>query len=122
MQSDEYLKGALQTESVVELQLDPTQSRLLHAAMGAATEAGELVDQMKRHLFYRTELDTINVVEEFGDILWYVAIGLDACGSDFETAMQLNHDKLESRYPERFDSTCAIERDLVKEREILEGD
>jgi len=87
-----YLKGCLRTESPASgIQLFSQEERLLHAAMGLCTEAGEFQDQLKRHFFYGTPLDFTNVEEELGDLLWYVSIGLDAIGSDYETCMAQNN-------------------------------
>lgn len=93
---------------------------LLHAGMGLVTESGEFLDTLKKHIYYGKELDKVNLIEELGDQLWYCAIALNALGSDFETAMQINIDKLKSRYPEKFTEELAKNRDLEKERSILE--
>lgn len=101
---------------------DEQKMDLLHASMGMVTEAGEFQDALKKHFFYGKEMDTTNLKEEIGDILWYCAIALQALDTDFESVMQTNIDKLKARYPEKFTSEDAINRDLVKEREILEKD
>jgi len=93
---------------------------LLHASMGLVTEAGEFQDMLKKHLYYGRELDEVNLKEEIGDVLWYCAIALNALGTDFETVMQTNIDKLRARFPEKFTEDNANSRDLDKEREILE--
>jgi NTP pyrophosphatase (non-canonical NTP hydrolase) len=95
---------------------------LLHASMGLVTEAGEFQDMLKKHIFYGRELDEVNLKEEIGDLLWYCAIALEALGTDFESVMQTNIDKLSARYPEKFTEESAKNRDLAKERQILEGD
>ncbi|MCI4437579.1 MAG: hypothetical protein JHC33_12300 [Ignisphaera sp.] len=46
----------------------------LHAVTGIVTELGELIDAYKRNIWYGTALDTTNVTEEVGDILWYIAL------------------------------------------------
>lgn len=51
-----------------------------HAACGLVTEVGEIIDQYKRHWFYKKDLDVKNLVEEVGDVLWYLAIGYYALG------------------------------------------
>lgn len=51
-----------------------------HAGFGLMTEVGELLDTYKRHSFYGTELDRKNLVEEVGDILWYIALGYHSLG------------------------------------------
>lgn len=94
---------------------------LLHAAMGISTESGELMDAFKRKIFYGKDLDVVNVKEEIGDLMWYVAILLRELDLDFEDLLQTNIDKLKARYPEKFTEENALNRDLDKERQILEG-
>ena len=109
------------TESARTLIDKGHEMNLLHAAIGIGTEAGEVLDQFKRKLFYGRELDVVNVKEEIGDIMWYVAILLRELDLDFEDILQMNIDKLRARFPEKFTEHHAINRDLGKEREILEG-
>lgn len=94
---------------------------LLHAAMGIGTEAGEILDAFKRKLFYGKPLDVVNVKEEIGDIMWYVAILLRELDLDFEEILQLNIDKLRARFPDKFTEEKALNRDLDTERQILES-
>jgi NTP pyrophosphatase (non-canonical NTP hydrolase) len=125
MTPKEYIKEALRTESsAVPLNDDYypeiTTDRLLHAAMGLSTESGELLDALKKHLFYRKPLDTTNLKEEMGDLFWYLAILADALGTTFEAEMERNIAKLKARYPRKFTSENAINRDLATERKVLE--
>lgn len=99
---------------------DKTQD-LLHASMGLVTEAGEFQDMLKKHVFYGKPLDEVNLKEEIGDLLWYCAIALEALDTDFQAVMQTNIDKLKARYPEKFTEEKAENRDLAKERKILEN-
>ena len=46
---------------------------LTHAALGLAGEVGELVDPIKKTIFYGQPLKSENIKEEAGDILWYIA-------------------------------------------------
>lgn len=94
---------------------------LLHAAMGISTEAGELMDAFKRKIFYGKDLDVVNVKEEIGDLMWYVAILLRELDLNFEDVLQVNIDKLKARFPDKFTEVDALNRDLEKERRILEG-
>lgn len=55
-----------------------------HAACGLVTEVGEIIDQYKRHWFYKKDLDKKNLAEEIGDVLWYLAIGYYALGIEIE--------------------------------------
>ena len=105
--SSDYIKNAIKTESVdfkaIENRLcQKGNIRLLHAAMGLSTEAGEFLDSMKKHLFYGKPLDKINLAEELGDLFWYCAIVADEFGVEFEQIMERNIEKLKARYGDRF--------------------
>lgn len=95
--------------------------RLLHAAIGLATEAGELLDALKKHIFYGKPLDCVNISEELGDVLFYVGMGANALGEDMGQIMETNRAKLQARYGNKFSETAALSRDLEAERKILEG-
>ena len=92
----------------------------LHMAIGASTEANELLDAYKKSFAYGKTLDKTNVGEEIFDTFWYLLNLCRILGIDPEVGMQNNIDKLKARYPEKFTQDAAINRDLVKEREILE--
>lgn len=94
-------------DAVADRVKKPETGQLLHGAIGLAGEAGELLDAVKKHVLYGKELDKANVLEELGDALWYIAIALESVGSSFEEVMQLNHDKLEKRYPGGFTEALA---------------
>ena len=93
---------------------------LLHGAIGISTEAGEILDAFKRHIYYGKELDVVNVKEEIGDIMWYVAILCRELNLEMGDILQTNIDKLKARYPDKFSEHYAINRDLNSERNILE--
>ena len=126
MESSDYLKAALRTESndfeAISERVDSQKIRLLHAAMGMQTEAAEFTDMLKKHIFYGKPLDEVNLKEELFDMTWYMAIALDVLGYSFEDGFQTNIDKLKARYPEKFTEDRAENRNLEKEREILEKD
>jgi len=74
---------------------DDNQSMmLLHAVMGIAGEAGELVDAIKKHVFFGKELDKENVVEELGDILFYLEAMAQLLNVSKTQLMAHNVDKL----------------------------
>lgn len=132
LSANEYQKLACVTESPRQVvsrednghwrteQYAKQLNRLLHSAVGCCTEAGELQDALKRELFYGKSFDATNLCEEYGDLLWYVAIGLDALGVSMEDCMERNIAKLQARYPSKFDAHRAVNRDLAAERKALE--
>ena len=93
---------------------------LLHAAMGMSTEANEFLDGLKKHMFYGAKLDIVNLKEELGDMLWYMAIAMYVLDTDFNKEMDRVINKLRTRYPEKFTEEDALDRDLDAERKELE--
>ena len=92
-----------------------------HGAIGICTEGGELLDAYKKNLFYGKPLDKANLLEECGDVLWYLNAVLKSQGFTFEQAMEVNVKKLQARYKKgTFTEEDAINRDLNKETEVLE--
>jgi len=45
---------------------------LAHMSSGVAGEAGELLDAIKKHVFYNAPLNMENVIEELGDMEFYI--------------------------------------------------
>lgn len=88
--------------------------------MGCVTESGELLDALKKSMFYGRELDVTNLKEEAGDILWYLAILFDELDTDFPTEMTRVINKLKVRFPDKFTEEAANNRDLEAERKTLE--
>lgn len=125
MKPTDFVKAALVTESrdmtpVKERLQNDGNIRLIHAMIGMCTEAGEFQDALKKAIFYGKKLDKTNLVEELGDLMWYIAIASDELGVTLEEVMQKNADKLAARYKGGFSEKKALNRDLENEREILE--
>lgn len=74
--------------------------RILHAAMGLVTEAGEMFERLMKYVLGGLEtLDLENLEEESGDLLWYLALCAKALGHPtFDNFMMGNIAKLEKRY------------------------
>lgn len=120
--TNHYINDAIRTESDnFFLEADTDEARLLHASMGLCTEAAEFQDALKKVIFYGKSLDKVNLKEELGDMLWYMAIAMDALNTDFESEMIRNIEKLRVRYPDKFNDSDAENRDTEAERKVLEG-
>jgi NTP pyrophosphatase (non-canonical NTP hydrolase) len=103
--------------------LDAQRAELiLHSIVGLATEAGELLELLNRVIFEGKTFDDINFMEENGDALWYMAIGLKQIGATFDDTQRRNIAKLRHRFPAMFTEYDANNRDLFGERKILEGE
>jgi len=122
MKPSEYIKNAIRTESkdYKFAEVNGVTPRIEHAVMGIVTEAGELMDDVKRSKIYDQQLDRIHMVEEAGDCFWYLALLCEALGVTFEEVWEKNINKLEVRYPEKYDHDHAKNRKLDKERKVLE--
>ena len=92
----------------------------IHMVFGIGTESGELQDVFKKELAYNREPDLTNVEEEIGDLAWYIAGLCTINNLDFGKILEKNVEKLRVRYPEKFTEYDATNRNLEKERKVLE--
>ena len=96
MTNMDYLEGCRRTWSPVN------NDDVLHCIMGLSTESNELLDNLKKHMFYGRELDMQNIKEELGDIEFYLSILYDTIGYSQSEARRDNQMKLKKRYPDKF--------------------
>lgn len=100
-----------------------------HAMLGIATESGEIIERLLHSVSIDNATGIIlpeltpehkaNLIEEMGDIFWYLAILADSLGITFEEIQQLNIDKLKQRFPEKFTQAKAVNRNTKKELEKI---
>lgn len=79
-------------------------------ALGVNTEAGELGDHIKKEVAQGHGPNLPGILEESGDVLWYLANLLTLYGLTFEMAMDVVTAKLRARYPEGFSTEASIAR------------
>lgn len=99
---------------------DKDAEQLIHAVLGVATEAGELVEALYGVAVERQLPDTVNFIEESGDLKWYLAILARIFGRGWQYDERTNINKLRRRFPKRFVEDKANNRDLAAERRTLE--
>jgi len=86
------------------VQMTSEDAHLTHMAMGVAGEAGELLDAVKKSVMYRKPLDRENVLEECGDILFFLQGILNHFNANegypvtLQDIIHANRDKLSKRY------------------------
>lgn len=83
---------------------------ILHATLGIASEAGELTSSVKAWLAYGKELDVKNIVEEMGDLMWFIALMCKRLNVPMEQVAVNNIAKLYERYPEKYSDKDALAR------------
>jgi hypothetical protein len=100
--------------------------KILHALIGAPTEAGELLEIVRDalHAYLTGEKKTLDfnglqMVEEWGGILWYAAVGLDGMQTSFGEVFQANIAQLRARYKDKFDAAEANNRNLAFEKSVM---
>ena len=104
---DEYQQEACRTSSGGTTQNE--REVLMARALGLAGEAGEVCDLIKKHVAHGHPLVQEEVIEELGDVLWYVATMAARLGWPLSDVAALNRDKLRARYPQGF----TVERSLA---------
>jgi NTP pyrophosphatase (non-canonical NTP hydrolase) len=82
---------------------------LLNAALGLG-EAGEVQNIIKKHLFHGHDLNANKVIDELGDILWYVADMAAALGATLDDVAESNIQKLIERFPDGFSARSSLNR------------
>jgi len=78
--------------------LTPSTADLLHMAVGVSGEAGELLDAVKKAAIYAKPIDRENVIEELGDLEFYIEGIRQNLGISREETLQANIKKLKVRY------------------------
>jgi NTP pyrophosphatase (non-canonical NTP hydrolase) len=117
MNAEQYTVLALRTAPITPNNL---KHDLAHAVMGIGGEAGEVVDIVKKHIYYGKDLDRIKVLEEMGDIFWYANFIIHLLDSSWGEVFDMNIKKLEKRYPNlRFEAEHAINRDVGAEQDAM---
>lgn len=78
--------------------LTPQKADLWHMGTGVSGEAGELLDAIKKHVIYNKPIDIENVIEELGDLEFYMEGIRQNLGITREQTIEQNISKLSVRY------------------------
>ena len=94
---EDYKELALRTESTKLPLTEETvtrglSNRLFHAILGIQTEINEIYDAIEDKNY--TDYDIVNILEEFGDMSWYLAIACD----DRKLVIDFNVAAIDERY------------------------
>lgn len=84
----------------IKSSLSPSDCHNLHMLLGLCGEVGELTDAVKKSIIYGKQLDRNNVVEEIGDIFFYLEGLMQSLGITGEECLAANMEKLSVRYSE----------------------
>jgi NTP pyrophosphatase (non-canonical NTP hydrolase) len=91
-------------------EMTASDAHLIHMVVGVCGEAGELLDAIKKAVIYRKELDRVNVIEELGDIEFYMEGLRQGLGITREQCIKENSAKLTKRYGSMYSNEAAKNR------------
>lgn len=83
-------------------------------AMGLAGEAGELIDALKKTIYHGHVFDRAKLLNECGDVLWYLDRLAFRLGFTLDQAATENIRKLQKRYPDGFSEERSRNREDAK--------
>ena len=106
MEINEYQRLAMRSAK----KLPTIIENLNHAALGATSECGELATTVKASIIYGKPIDLLNIEEEIGDALWFLALAADTIGLELSFVAKKNIEKLRKRYPEKYTDQAAQAR------------
>jgi NTP pyrophosphatase (non-canonical NTP hydrolase) len=101
-----YQKAAIRTRK----KPDTYRDGVLNWTLGLAGESGEFADLIKKGLFHGHDVTMMDLADELGDVLWYVAVLADQLGFNLNDIATLNVKKLQVRYPEGFSTEASLAR------------
>lgn len=90
--------GLVKSGEKIKEEMTGSDAHLMHMAIGIAGESGELLDAIKKKVIYRKELDRVNVLEELGDLEFYLEGIRQELGFTREQCLDANIEKLGKRY------------------------
>lgn len=111
MTHHELVKALAKPGDQILASLTPGEAHLIHMVMGVSGEAGELLDAIKKQVIYRKPLDVQNVIEELGDMEFYLEGIRWILGITREETIEGNIKKLSVRYSQlKYSDTQATDR------------
>ena len=90
--------------------LNADKAHLLHMAVGVAGESGELLDAIKKYVIYNKPLDIENVIEELGDLEFYMEGLRQKLKIERSKCISANMEKLSVRYGKIYSDKAAQQR------------
>lgn len=94
----QMVKALVKPGEEIVATITPLDAHTLHMAVGISGEAGELLDAVKKATIYKKPLDIENVIEELGDLEFYMEGLRDGLGISREDTLRHNIAKLNKRY------------------------
>lgn len=94
---------------------DSHNMAVLHSIIGLTTEVGEVADAVKKAVYYEQPADIQNLIEEIGDIRFYLQALMNQYHIPEQVVLQHNASKLNRRYASLAFSLVDAERRADKD-------
>lgn len=94
----ELVSALVKSGETIAEEITGSEAHLIHMVIGVSGEAGELLDAVKKSVIYRKPLDMKNMVEELGDLEFYMEGLRQGLGITREECLKANIEKLQVRY------------------------
>lgn len=107
---EDMVRGLKKPGQAIIDSLTPEKMDGLHMAVGVVGEAGELVDAVKKYVVYNKALDRANVVEELGDLEFYMEGLRQTFSISRQETLDGNIEKLGKRYAAGYSDQAAQAR------------
>lgn len=111
--NDEYQVAVLRT---APLDKYSKKELMMNGILGLCGETGECGDILKKHLFQGHELNRDKLIEELGDVAWYIALTAYSLDTTMAKVLEKNIAKLEERYPNGFESDRSVNRERYSKK------
>lgn len=96
----ELVRKLMKSGNEIYDEMTPFRCELTHMAIGIAGEAGELLDAVKKHVIYNDPINMVNVIEELGDIEFFLEGIRQLLKIERQECLDENIRKLSIRYGE----------------------
>lgn len=107
---EEFVMSRIKPGEAILASLTPEKAHMWHMVSGIAGEAGEVLDAVKKWAVYGKDLDVDNVIEELGDLEFYIAGARRYVSKSRDEILSQNMSKLSVRYKDGYSDKAAIER------------
>jgi len=108
---EDMVAGLAKPGEEILAEMIPAQAHLLHMAVGISGESGELLDAVKKSTIYQKPIDRENVIEELGDLEFYMEGLRQQMNITRQETLDANVEKLGKRYQgHQYSNQQAIDR------------
>ena len=106
----DVVKTLAKNGQIIADEMTGDNAHLIHMAIGVSGEAGELLDAVKKAVIYQKPLDRENVIEELGDLEFYMEGLRQGLGITRQETIGANIAKLSIRYDGLYSDKSAQDR------------